>query len=85
MYWGLGRSYCEEECWEWVCKKWSQGADARAEKAEGCLLPLGPLQSAFWSFVGTLLQLAILPLQAAAWLLLLARNRCHFIVRKQES
>lgn len=85
MCWALGRSYGKEECWEWVCEKWSQRVDAHVEKAEGCLLPLGPSQSTSWSFAGALLQLVILPLQAAAWQL--PRNHSHFsslTVRRQE-
>lgn len=56
-------------------------------KGRGMSLSLSPLQSTFWSFAETLLQLAILPRQAAAWLLQLPRNCCHFsslTVRRQE-
>lgn len=78
----------KKECQEQVCEKWSQRADARVEKAEGCLLPIGPLQSTFCrSFAGILLQLALLPLQASAWLLQSPSNHCHFsslTVRRQE-
>lgn len=88
MCWDLGRSYGKEECWEWVCEKWSQRADALVEKAERCLLPRGPLQSTFCrSFARTLLQLPILPLQETAWLLELPRNHCLFsslTVKRQE-
>lgn len=68
--------------WEMVPESWCS-----YRKGRGTPPSLSPSQSTFWSFAETLLQLAILPLQAAAWLLQLPRNCCHFsslTVRRQE-